>query len=98
MSRHSRLVSASAWSSTTDDGRVHRCDRGAPGGTTSATPAPGDAREPKHLRLDRLDPVERDGEIGEEHGRVVVAVVERTATRPAGACAAAHCASTVVLP
>ena len=49
------------------------------------------------LRVDRLDPVQRLDEVGQQDDRIVVAVVDGD---PADAARlrAAHCASRVVLP
>ena len=69
-------TSASAWSSTTAMGASIDGDRQNPGGRRR--PA-GTGRRPgsrSTLGLDRLDPVERHGEVREEHGGVVVAIVE----------------------
>jgi hypothetical protein len=42
----------------------------------------GRPQRPEHARVERLDPVERGGEVGEQHDRVVVAVVGRHPARP----------------
>ena len=80
-SRHRRSVSASALSRTTATGACidaidvdQRRDAGHAGTRRR--------QRPEHLRLDPLDAIEDHGEIGQEHGRVVVAGVDRQPHHP----------------
>ena len=43
---------------------------------------PGEARAWNDPRVDRLDPVQRDGDVGQQHHRVVVALVDRDPSHP----------------
>ena len=82
MSWHSALVSSSALSSTTITGSDIRRDRRDQPNHVGDADCPSRDRS-EHLRLDALHPVERDCEVGEEHGRVVVSIVDRHPSHPA---------------
>ena len=75
MSWHSRLTRASAWSMTMATGASIEAMTD-PSRATSARPAPGDGQGPEGRGPDRLDAVERDGQVREQDGGIVVAVVD----------------------
>jgi hypothetical protein len=49
-------------------------------GTTDATTEILGGEDPEALRIDRLDPVQRDGDVGQQHDRVVVTLLDRDPT------------------
>ena len=72
--RHCLFVTASAWSSSTVTGRSIEAMADTNRGTT-VMPAPEEASAQKMVRVDRLDPVQRNRERAQQHDGVVVPVV-----------------------
>ena len=81
-SRHSWLLSSSTWSRTRPTGWViDGPSRGQPGHDRRGHQRPaGPGAE--HVRVDRLDPIQRGGKVGQQHRRVVVVVVDRDPGHP----------------
>ena len=96
-SRHSGFVIASASSSTSATGSRIDADRGHQQRDDGDRALPAAASARKTAGVDRLDPVQGRREVGEQHRRIVVAVVGRDPRDPRLPLSA-HCASSVVFP